>query len=41
MGQVNSEQTRGDAFGEDGFVQLERFFSPPQVADVLANSPPR
>ena len=37
MGQVSSERTRGDAFGADGFVQLNRFFSPQQVAEVLAN----
>ena len=37
MGQVSSERTRDDAFGADGFVQLNRFFSPAQVAEVLAN----
>ena len=39
MGQVSSERTRGDAFGEDGFVRLQRFFSPPaaRAGDLVAH----
>lgn len=37
MGDVTSDPARGDAFGADGFVQLSGFYSPSQVAEVLAN----
>ena len=37
MGQVSSERARDDAFGEDGFVHMSGFFSPRQIAEVLAN----
>ena len=37
MGQVSSARARDDAFGEDGFVHMSGFFSPRQIAEVLAN----
>ena len=37
MGDVTSARAHGDAFGDDGFMQLSGFFSLRQVADVLAN----
>ena len=33
----SSDPTSHDRFGEDGFVHLEGFFAPAQVAEVLAN----
>ena len=37
MGDVTSDPAPGGAFGADGFVQLSGFFSPSEVAAVLAN----